>query len=101
MEYVVGGDLSSLLHNLGRFPEEMAKVYAGEAVVALQYLHSNGIIHRDIKPDNMLITQDGHLKLTDFGLAKIDVNAAQSTDPATFKATMRRRRKSVSVQKAK
>lgn len=74
MEYLIGGDLSSLLQATGYLEEPIAKFYIAEAIAALEYLHSNSIIHRDIKPDNMLIDQCGHLKLTDFGLSKIMVN---------------------------
>ena len=69
MEYLIGGDISSLLQARKRFTEDQAKFYLAELVSALEYLHKNGIIHRDIKPDNMLLDVDGHLKLTDFGLA--------------------------------
>ncbi|KXS18866.1 serine/threonine protein kinase 15 [Gonapodya prolifera JEL478] len=73
LEYIVGGDLSSLLRALGSFTEEMAHIYAAEVILALEYLHLNGIIHRDLKPDNMLLTSEGHIKLTDFGLSRIVV----------------------------
>jgi len=69
MEYLPGGDLFSLLRNLGALPEEMAKMYAAELVLALEYLHSKAIVHRDLKPDNILISRNGHIKLTDFGLS--------------------------------
>lgn len=69
MEYMIGGDLKSLLGVYGYFLEQQAVFYLAECVLALQYLHSRGIVHRDIKPDNMLISHTGHLKLTDFGLS--------------------------------
>lgn len=72
MEYMVGGDLKSLLTVYGFFDEATARFYCAEMTLALQYLHSHGIIHRDIKPDNMLISMSGHVKLTDFGLSKIE-----------------------------
>lgn len=74
MEYMVGGDLKSLLSMYGFFEEGMAVFYISEVVLALQYLHSHGIIHRDLKPDNLLLSSRGHVKLTDFGLSRIDVN---------------------------
>lgn len=73
MEYVIGGDLSSLLAVFGSFDEDMAKMYIAECILALEYLHSNGITHRDLKPDNMLVNAEGHIKLTDFGLSRITV----------------------------
>nr|GMC98444.1 probable serine/threonine protein kinase IRE [Ipomoea batatas] len=70
MEYLNGGDIFSLLRNLGCFEEDMARVYIAEVILALEYLHSLNIIHRDLKPDNLLIGPEGHIKLTDFGLSK-------------------------------
>ncbi|XP_026663288.2 probable serine/threonine protein kinase IRE [Phoenix dactylifera] len=78
MEYLNGGDLYSLLKNLGCLDEEMARAYIAEVVLALEYLHSMNIIHRDLKPDNLLIARDGHIKLTDFGLSKVGL--INSTD---------------------
>ncbi|KAI5709476.1 hypothetical protein M8J75_000512 [Diaphorina citri] len=71
MEYMIGGDVKSLIAANGALPEDMAAFYAAEVVLALQYLHSHGIIHRDLKPDNMLISAQGHIKLTDFGLSRV------------------------------
>lgn len=71
MEYMVGGDLKSLLSVYGYFDEQMAIFYTAEIILALQYLHNHGIIHRDLKPDNMLLSAKGHIKLTDFGLSRI------------------------------
>ncbi|KAL7747020.1 hypothetical protein RI367_007633 [Sorochytrium milnesiophthora] len=78
MEYLIGGDLSTLLSVFGVFEESMAKAYAAEIVLALEYLHTQGITHRDLKPDNVLIDSDGHLKLTDFGLSRITVQDQES-----------------------
>lgn len=73
MEYMHGGDLKSLLAMYGYFDECAARFYCAEIALALQYLHEHGIVHRDIKPDNMLVSATGHVKLTDFGLSKIDL----------------------------
>ncbi|XP_062212200.1 probable serine/threonine protein kinase IREH1 isoform X2 [Phragmites australis] len=78
MEYLNGGDLYSLLRNLGCLDEDVARVYLAEVVLALEYLHSMQIVHRDLKPDNLLIAHDGHIKLTDFGLSKVGL--INSTD---------------------
>ena len=52
MEYLMGGDVASLLHNLGEFEEPMARHYVAEIALSLHYLHTIGIVHRDLKPDN-------------------------------------------------
>ncbi|KAG6675933.1 hypothetical protein I3842_15G129800 [Carya illinoinensis] len=78
MEYLNGGDLYSLLRNLGCLDEDVARVYIAEVVLALEYLHSLHVVHRDLKPDNLLIAHDGHIKLTDFGLSKVGL--INSTD---------------------
>lgn len=68
MDYIPGGDLMSLLIKFGIFEESLARFYITELVVAIESVHKMGFIHRDIKPDNILIDADGHIKLTDFGL---------------------------------
>ncbi|KAM3967872.1 serine/threonine-protein kinase greatwall [Aphomia sociella] len=74
MEYMVGGDLKSLLGVYGFLEESMAIFYVAEVTLALDYLHKHNIVHRDLKPDNMLISKTGHVKLTDFGLSKIEIH---------------------------
>ncbi|XP_047985689.1 serine/threonine-protein kinase greatwall isoform X2 [Leguminivora glycinivorella] len=74
MEYMVGGDLKSLLGMYGFLEEAMAVFYIAEVTLALDYLHKHNIIHRDLKPDNMLIAKSGHVKLTDFGLSRIEIH---------------------------
>lgn len=68
MEYVAGGDLMGLLVKMKIFTHQMAQFYTAELILAVESVHRLGYIHRDIKPDNVLIGLDGHVKLTDFGL---------------------------------
>lgn len=68
MEYVPGGDLMGLLVKFEVFQEPFARFYIAELVLAIESVHKIGFIHRDIKPDNVLIDGNGHIKLTDFGL---------------------------------
>lgn len=70
MEFLPGGDLMTLLIERDTLQEEQAKFYIAEMIVAIDTIHKLGFIHRDIKPDNLLIDKDGHLKLSDFGLCK-------------------------------
>lgn len=71
LEYIPGGTLSQLISQSPerRLPFALCKTYAAEIVLALNFMHRKGIIYRDLKPSNILVSLDGHLKLTDFGLA--------------------------------
>lgn len=71
MEYLPGGDLMNLLIKKDKFTEEEARFYTAELILAIESIHKFDCIHRDIKPDNILIGKNGHIKLSDFGLAKI------------------------------
>ncbi|KAI3402796.2 pka1 [Candida oxycetoniae] len=70
MDYIEGGELFSLLRKSQRFPTPVAKFYAAETFLAIEYLHNLDIIYRDLKPENILLDKNGHIKLTDFGFAK-------------------------------
>lgn len=78
MEYCPGGDCLTLLSTMRRFPEVVAQHFIAQVCVAVQHLHLHGVVHRDIKPDNVLITARGHVKLGDFGLSVPYPAAAQS-----------------------
>uniref|UniRef100_A0A673K5E2 non-specific serine/threonine protein kinase n=1 Tax=Sinocyclocheilus rhinocerous TaxID=307959 RepID=A0A673K5E2_9TELE len=82
MEFMPGGDLVTLTSNYD-MPEEWARFYTAEVVLALDAIHSLGFIHRDIKPDNMLLDRNGHLKLADFGTCmKMDSSGMVRCDTA-------------------
>lgn len=80
MEYLNGGDCAALIKSLGSLPEEWTKNYIAEVVLGLDYLHQRGVVHRDLKPDNLLIDSHGHLKLTDFGLSRIGLLGRQTRE---------------------
>lgn len=70
MSFARGGDLYALLESVGSLDEEVAAFYVAELVLAIEYIHSLNVVHCDLKPDNILINDSGHLQLTDFGLSK-------------------------------
>lgn len=72
LDYCPGGDLKKLLKQ-SLVPESKAKLYLAEILLAIEDLHKRDIIYRDLKPDNVVIDNDGHAVLTDFGLAKEQV----------------------------
>lgn len=69
MEYVPGGNLVSWMDEVELICEAACRFYAAETILALSDLHAMGFIHRDLKPDNLLLDGGGHLKLADFGTA--------------------------------
>ncbi|HHM04257.1 MAG TPA: serine/threonine protein kinase [Gammaproteobacteria bacterium] len=75
MEYVEGESLKDMLAQGKIFPPEEASAIVGQLLAALAYSHANGVVHRDVKPANIMITPAGQVKVTDFGVAKVDTTA--------------------------
>ncbi|KAJ7979851.1 Non-specific serine/threonine protein kinase [Quillaja saponaria] len=81
MEYLPGGDMMTLLMRKDTLTEDEARFYVGETVLAIESIHKHNYIHRDIKPDNLLLDRNGHMKLSDFGLCKpLDCTNLQEKD---------------------
>ncbi|KAF5752395.1 serine/threonine-protein kinase 38-like isoform X1 [Tripterygium wilfordii] len=86
MEYLPGGDMMTLLMRKDILTEDEARFYVGETVLAIESIHKHNYIHRDIKPDNLLLDRNGHMKLSDFGLCKpLDCSNLQEKDFSTAK----------------
>jgi len=86
MDFINGGELFHHLSREKRFSEERAKFYAAQIVSGMAYLHTNGIIYRDLKPENLLLSAQGNIVMTDFGLSKEGLEAKDART-ATFCGT--------------
>ncbi|KAJ3077402.1 camp-dependent protein kinase catalytic subunit [Podochytrium sp. JEL0797] len=78
IEYIDGGDLFSYLRKVQKFGEEDGRFYTCEVLIALQYLHAHNVVYRDLKPENILLDTTGHVKLADFGFAKVITGTTNS-----------------------
>ena len=78
-EYVNGGELYFHLAKERQFSEERTRFYGAEIICAIDYLHTNAIIYRDLKLENLLLDKDGHIKIADFGLCKEDIRWGSTT----------------------
>ncbi|XP_042515998.1 mitogen-activated protein kinase kinase kinase NPK1-like isoform X2 [Macadamia integrifolia] len=87
LEFVPGGSISSLLGKFGSFPEPVIRMYTKQLLLGLEYLHKNGIMHRDIKGANILVDNKGCIKLADFGASKQVVELATISGAKSMKGT--------------
>ena len=71
LDYIEGGEIFTLLRREGRFHDNDAKFYLAELFLAIEHLHQQNVVYRDIKPENLLVNKEGHICLTDFGFAKV------------------------------
>merc|ERR1711974_447446 len=83
MEYVPGGDMMTLLMKRDILTEHETRFYMAELVLAIESIHNLNFIHRDLKPDNLLLDRTGHMKLSDFGLAKEFRSRLPALDPTS------------------
>ncbi|XVF06103.1 hypothetical protein REPUB_Repub06bG0019200 [Reevesia pubescens] len=87
LEFVPGGSISSLLGKFGSFPEAVIRTYTKQILLGLEYLHNNGIMHRDIKGANILVDNKGSIRLADFGASKQVVELATVSGAKSMKGT--------------
>jgi hypothetical protein len=88
LEYVSGGSIGHLLRKYDRFEEEVVKYLTEQALQGLNYIHCKGILHRDLKADNLLLEPDGILKISDFGISKRAKNIYTSQSKLNFQGTI-------------
>jgi len=84
MEFLQGGEMFSWMEKLYKFSKGVATFYLAEVFMALEYLHEHHVVYRDIKPENIMLDKEGHIRLIDFGLAKVGV----SENPESFTRTL-------------
>jgi len=70
MDYLAQGELLKVLQSVGRMSKDMARFYVGSVLTAFEYFHSKDLIYRDLKPENVLVCDNGYVKITDFGFMK-------------------------------
>ena len=80
MENVIGGSLLNAINKMGKFPESLAKKIFKQLIETVKYIHSKGIVHRDIKPDNILLNLNNNIKICDFGVSKEIKNGVLLSD---------------------
>ena len=93
LEYMDAGNIATILHKYGRLTDSSIKIYAKQILEGLVYLHSENVIHRDIKGANILASNDGTVKLADFGCAKqleVTLNSlSMEADKENFNRTLK------------
>lgn len=89
MEYVPGGSVANIIQTFGSMSEDVVRSFTRQILQGLTYLHSNDVIHRDLKPGNILVSVEGVVKLSDFG-ASLNVSASVSRIRGSAQATMKK-----------
>eukprot|EP00755_Sulcionema_specki_P015028 Sspe_Gene.58302::Locus_31973_Transcript_1_1_Confidence_1.000_Length_1425::g.58302::m.58302 len=87
MQYLPGGELFGHIKKAGKFTPDRSRFYAAEVALALTFLHEHNIVYRDLKPENCVLDEDGHVVLTDFGLAKTQISTDRERALSTFCGT--------------